>query len=121
MEWKGVMPAMTTCFDDDLNVDHGFMAKHALWLLDHGCTGLVMLGSLGEAATLTASEKGEILRNIVTTVAGRAPVVAAVSALSTVEAVAIAKDAAAAGCDGASTRRSQLSRQYGKMLRGHIR
>ena len=100
MEWKGVMPAMTTCFDDDLNVDHGFMAKHALWLLDHGCTGLVMLGSLGEAATLTAGEKGEILRNIVGAVAGRAPVVAAVSALSTVEAVAIAKDAAAAGCDG---------------------
>ena len=41
MEWKGVMPAMTTAFDDNLNVDHDFMAKHALWLIENGCSGLV--------------------------------------------------------------------------------
>ena len=46
MNWTGVMPAMTTCFDQDFKVDHGFIGKHANWLLDNGCTGLVLLGSL---------------------------------------------------------------------------
>lgn len=100
MNWSGVLPAMTTCFDADLNVDHAFMAGHAQWLLDNGCTGIVSLGSLGEAATLNLDEKVAILRNMVATVGGRAPVVAAISALSTAEAVALAKTAADAGCAG---------------------
>ena len=52
MNWFGVMPAMTTAFDAKLDVDHKFLAQHAGWLLENGCTGLVMLGSLGEGATL---------------------------------------------------------------------
>ena len=54
MNWSGVMPAMTTAFDGNLAVDHNFMAQHAQWLLANGCSGLVMLGSLGEGATLDA-------------------------------------------------------------------
>ena len=30
MNWKGVMPAITTCFTEDLKVDHGFMADTAI-------------------------------------------------------------------------------------------
>jgi dihydrodipicolinate synthase/N-acetylneuraminate lyase len=100
MNWYGVMPAMTSCFDADLNVDHAFMAKHAQWLIDSGCTGIVSLGSLGEATTLSFDEKIAILRNMVSTLKGRAPVVAAISALATSEAVALAKAAADAGCSG---------------------
>jgi len=91
---------MTTCFNEDLSVDHAFMAKHARWLLDSGCTGIVSLGSLGEAATLTFDEKIAILRNMVAVAKGKAPVVAAISALSTAEAVTLAKSAADAGCSG---------------------
>src|SRR5213080_3380878 len=100
MNWNGVMPAITTCFDADLQVDHVFMAKHCRWLLDAGCTGIVPLGSLGEGATLSFDEKVQILRTCVTAVKGRAPVLASISALSTSEAVALAKEAADAGCDG---------------------
>ncbi len=100
MNWFGVMPAMTTSFDEKLNVDHAFMAKHAVWMIENGCTGLVMLGSLGEAATLTFSEKESILKNMVATVKGSVPVVASISALSTAEAVSLAKTAADAGCSG---------------------
>jgi dihydrodipicolinate synthase/N-acetylneuraminate lyase len=99
MNWNGVMPAITTCFDDKLEVDHDFMAKHCRWLLDNGCTGIVCLGSLGEGATLSFDEKLQILRTCVRAVAGRAPVVASVSALSTAEAVSLGKAAADAGCD----------------------
>jgi 4-hydroxy-tetrahydrodipicolinate synthase len=99
MNWKSVMPAITTCFDEDLQVDHGFMEGHCRWLLDSGCQGIVPLGSLGEGATLSFDEKVQILRTSVTAVNGRAPVVASISALSTSEAVALAKAAADAGCD----------------------
>jgi 1-pyrroline-4-hydroxy-2-carboxylate deaminase len=100
MNWHGVMPAMTTCFDAGLQIDHAFMAKHAQWLIENGCTGIVSLGSLGEAATLAFDEKVAILKNIVAAVNDRAPVVGAVSALSTSEAVALAKAAQDAGCSG---------------------
>ncbi len=99
MKWFGVMPAMTTCFDEHLQIDHSFMTRHVQWLLANGCTGIIALGSLGEAATLTAAEKEAVLRNVVTAAKG-APVVAAISALSTSDAVALAKTAEQAGCSG---------------------
>ena len=83
MNWKGVMPAITTCFTDDLRIDHGFMARHCRWLLENGCTGIVALGSLGEGATLSFDEKLEILRTCVAAVKGQGPVVASISALTT--------------------------------------
>lgn len=99
MNWKGVMPAITTCFDAALNIDYGFVADHCRWLLDNGCSGVVVLGSLGEGATLTFDERVKIAETAVKAARGRAPVVAAVSALSTAEAVAQAQAAAHAGCD----------------------
>lgn len=100
MKWQGVMPAMTTCLNEHYKVDAAFMARHANWLLDNGCTGIVSLGSLGQAATLTFAEKESILRKMVAAVGKRGPVVAAISALSTDEAVELAKSAEQAGCSG---------------------
>lgn len=100
MNWQGVMPAMTTAFDANGEVDYAFVEKHANWLIDEGCTGIVALGSLGEGATLTLNEKRRLLSTLVKALARRAPVVAGISALSTEEAVALAKDAADLGCSG---------------------
>ena len=101
MNWFGVMPAMTTPFTPDLSVDHEMLAQHAAWLLENGCHGLVMLGSLGEGATLEHDEKIAILKTAVkASVAKGTPVVAAISALSTRGAVALAKEAEQAGCSG---------------------
>jgi 1-pyrroline-4-hydroxy-2-carboxylate deaminase len=100
MNWNGVMPAVTTPFNQDLGVDHGFLAEHCRWLLDNGCTGIVALGSLGEGATLSVAEKQDILRTCVKAAQGRGPVVASISALTTSEAVALAKAATDLGCDG---------------------
>jgi 4-hydroxy-tetrahydrodipicolinate synthase len=104
MNWYGVMPALTTPFhsgDSSLPVDHAFLARHAHWMLENGCTGLVMLGSLGEGATLEHSEKIAILKTAVqASAATKTPVVAAISSLSTANAVHLAKDAEQAGCEG---------------------
>src|SRR6202451_893159 len=99
MNWKGVMPAITTSFTEDLHVDHSAVTKHCRWLLDNGCTGIVALGSLGEGATLSFGEKLGILATCVSALHGRGSVVASVSALTTSEAVAIANAAADLGCD----------------------
>jgi dihydrodipicolinate synthase/N-acetylneuraminate lyase len=99
MNWTGVLPAMTTAFDEGMKVDHVFLAQHAAWQLGNGCTGLVMLGSLGEGATLEHGEKLAILKTAVR-VADEKPVVAAISSLSTDGAVRLALEAEQAGCSG---------------------
>jgi len=99
MQWKGVLPAMTTCFDAGYKVDHAFMARHCRWMVENGCSGIVALGSLGEGATLKFEEKVAILQNCKSALGGT-PLVAAISALSTEEAVALAEAAVNAKCDG---------------------
>jgi dihydrodipicolinate synthase/N-acetylneuraminate lyase len=99
MNFTGVLPAMTTPFDTAMKVDHRFLAQHAAWQLGNGCAGLVMLGSLGEGATLDYAEKIAILKTAVS-VAEDKPVIAAISSLSTAGAVALAKEAEQAGCSG---------------------
>jgi 1-pyrroline-4-hydroxy-2-carboxylate deaminase len=98
MNWKGVIPAITTSFTEDLHIDHFFVAKHCQWLLKNGCTGVVALGSLGEGATLSLDEKIQVLRTCVDAIHASGPVVAAISALTTNEAVTVAKAAADLGC-----------------------
>jgi 1-pyrroline-4-hydroxy-2-carboxylate deaminase len=100
VDWRGVIPAITTPFNADLSVDHGFLAEHGRRLIDEGCVGLVPLGSLGEGATLSAAEKRAVLATCIEAVGGRAPVIAAISALSTADAVALARLAQTTGCSG---------------------
>jgi len=100
MKWTGVMPALTTAFDADLKVDHDFVARHAQWQVENGVTGLVALGSLGEAATLSFDEKISLIDTLVKAVHGNVPVVATISALSTSEAVLLAQAAQAHGASG---------------------
>ena len=100
LSWAGVMPAITTPFRDDLSIDQVFLRRHAAWLVDHGATGIVCLGSLGEGATLEAEEKRAILDTCVSEVGERVPVIAAVSSMSTQGAVALAQAARGAGCRG---------------------
>jgi len=100
MKWKGVIPAITTCFKSGSEIDHAFMTSHCQWLVENGCTGVVVVGSLGEGATLDFGEKVAVMKNCAKALNGRASVVAAISSLTTAESVALAKAAHAAGCDG---------------------
>jgi 4-hydroxy-tetrahydrodipicolinate synthase len=100
MNWHGVIPAQTTAFKPDLSIDHAFVAEHARWLIESGCTGIVALGSLGEGATLSFDEKLAVLQTIKKAVGDKAPLVAGISSLSTQEAVILAKAGAEVGCAG---------------------
>lgn len=100
VNWKGVLPAITTPFNADLTVDYRFLAEHGRWMVDEGCLGLVPLGSLGEGATLNPAEKRKVLETCVEALGDRAPVIASISALATSDAVALAHDAKSIGCSG---------------------
>ena len=100
MKWTGVMPALTTAFDENLKIDHGFVARHALWQIENGVSGLIALGSLGEGATLSLEEKISLIDTLVKAADGKVPLVAAISALSTDEAVDLAQAAQARGATG---------------------
>jgi 4-hydroxy-tetrahydrodipicolinate synthase len=97
MKWAGVISAITTAFKPDYAVDHAFLAKHARWQLDNGVDGIVALGSLGEAATLSFDEKVAILKTLAGAMQGK-PLVAGIASLSTADAVALAKAAEQEGC-----------------------
>src|SRR5215471_2044688 len=98
--WQGLWPAITTPFNADGSVDHGFLAGHARLLVDSGAAGLVPLGSLGEGAILAYDEKLAVLKTCVEALGDRADVVAGISSLSTREAVRLARAAATVGCRG---------------------
>jgi len=120
MHWKGVMPAITTAFKEDLSVDHEFMARHANWLIDNGCVGIIALGSLGEGATLEHDEKISILQNLNAAVGNRVPVVASISALSTKQSVELARTAKEVGCSGLMVLPPYVYKSDWREMKAHI-
>ena len=121
MTWQGVIPALTTPFDEKLRVDEAFLARHARWLLDSGCSALVPLGSLGEAATLDTGEKRRVLEASVAAARDRTPVIAGVAALATAEAVSLARDAKAIGCSGLMVLPPYVYSTDWREMKAHVR
>src|ERR1700747_3129314 len=100
MNWNGVIPAVTTPFDPNGEIKQDWMKRHLRWLIGAGCNGIVPLGSLGEGATLSSSEKQTVLSLSCEAVGTQGVVVAGIAALSTGEAVKLAKEAEKIGCQG---------------------
>ena len=121
VHWQGVIPALTTPFDASDRIDEAFLDKHARWVVEHGCTGLVPIGSLGESATLTGAEKRRALEVCVAAVGNRVPVIPGIAALSTAEAVALAKDAKAIGCSGLMVLPPYVYSTDWREMKAHVR
>lgn len=97
---RGSVPASLCPFRSDLTIDEAAFAGHVRWLVDaSGGGGVVCNGHAGEVASLTRDERRRVVEIAVREAAGRAPVVAGVYTDSTSEAVALARDAEAAGAD----------------------
>lgn len=118
--WQGVMPAITTAFDENLEIDHAFVASHIDWLIAHGCQGIIPCGSLGESATLSFDEKRTLMRNCVSAAKGRVPVVPGIAALSTDEAVSLAKAARDEGCGGLMVLPPYVYSSDWREMRAHV-
>jgi dihydrodipicolinate synthase/N-acetylneuraminate lyase len=121
VNWRGVMPAITTPFNVDLGVDHGFLATHSRWLVDAGSVGLVPIGSLGESATLDAGEKRKVIETCVKAVGDRVPIIPGIAALSTAEAVKLARDAKAMGCSALMVLPPYVYSTDWREMKAHVR
>src|SRR5215213_4025948 len=83
VDWQGVFPALMTEFKEEGALDLASTQRHARACLDAGCSGLIMLGTLGENSSLSPEEKETVLRAAVEAAEGRAPVVAGVAEYTT--------------------------------------
>lgn len=100
MRWSGVFPAVTTQFTPEGRLDLPAFEAHLAGQLDAGVDGLVVLGSLGENATLALDEKIALVRAAASVCADRGPLVATVAEQSTAGACAFMEAAAREGADG---------------------
>lgn len=96
-----LLTAMVTPFNADGSVNYEKAADLAEWLINNGSDGLVVAGSTGEAATMSAEEKLELFRVVVNRINKRVPVIAGTGSNNTTDSVKMTKMAEAMGVDGA--------------------
>jgi 4-hydroxy-tetrahydrodipicolinate synthase len=121
MNWKGVIPAVTTPFKPDGEINQSWMKKHLRWLIAAGCNGIVPLGSLGEGATLSFDEKRAVLDLSCEAVGTDGFVIAGIAALATREAVQLAKEAEKIGCHGLMVLPPYTYSSDWFEMKGHVR
>ena len=96
-----LLTAMVTPFNADGSVNYEKAADLAEWLINNGSDGLVVAGSTGEAATMSAEEKLELFRVVVNRINKRVPIIAGTGSNNTADSVKMTKMAEAMGVDGA--------------------
>lgn len=96
-----LLTAMVTPFNANGSVNYEKAADLAEWLINNGSDGLVVAGSTGEAATMSAEEKLELFRVVVNRINKRVPVIAGTGSNNTADSVKMTKMAEAMGVDGA--------------------
>ena len=100
MKWEGVMPAVTTKFTKNDELDFKMFNKNIRAQIDAGVSGIVLGGTLGEASTLTSKEKSALIKNTVLISENKIPVLMNIAEQSTSEAIKSAKNAEKDGAAG---------------------
>ncbi|MDX5586123.1 MAG: dihydrodipicolinate synthase family protein [Aureibaculum sp.] len=100
IQWKGVMPAVTTKFTDNDELDLQMFEVNINAQLDAGVHGIVLGGTLGEASTLLDEEKRTLTTTTVEIVKGKVPVLINIAEQSTKGAILAAQKAEEDGAKG---------------------
>ncbi len=100
VNWKGVMPAVTTQFTSKDELDLDLFKVNIMAQLDAGVHGIVLGGTLGEASTLTDEERRVLTRETVKLVEGKVPVLMNIAEQTTKAAINLAKTAEEDGAMG---------------------
>lgn len=96
---KGIIPPMTTPFDEDGNIDEAAFCKDVDYLIEVDVHGLAIGGSTGEGHTLSIEEQIQITKRAVLQVSGKVPIIAGIIADSTREVIVRGKAVADLGVD----------------------
>ncbi|MCH2229616.1 MAG: dihydrodipicolinate synthase family protein [Crocinitomicaceae bacterium] len=100
VNWSGVMPAVTTKFTDNDELDLVMFEKNICAQLDAGVHGIILGGTLGEASTLLDEEKRTLVREAVRVVNGAVPVIINIAEQTTKAAIEAAVRAELDGAKG---------------------
>ena len=98
--WKGVMPAVTTKFTDNDQLDMEMFSVNINAQLKAGVHGIILGGTLGEASTLEEDEKKVLVEHTVDLVNGKVPVIINIAEQRTKDAVRAAALAEEQGASG---------------------
>jgi 4-hydroxy-tetrahydrodipicolinate synthase len=98
--WKGVMPAVTTQFTANDELDLEMFKINIKAQLDAGVHGIVLGGTLGEASTLSDEERRILTIKTVKLVKGKVPVLMNIAEQTTKAAINLAKTAEEDGAKG---------------------
>lgn len=96
-----LLTAMITPFHADGSVNYEGAAELARYLVDNGSDGLVVGGSTGEAATMTAEEKLKLFEVVLEAVGDRATIIAGTGSNDTMASVRFTQAAEKVGVHGA--------------------
>ncbi len=99
--FHGSMVALVTPMHDDGSLDYESLQRLVEFHVENKTDAIVAVGTTGESATLDMDEHCTLLRQIVTMVRGRIPVIAGTGANSTSEAIELTQCALDAGADAA--------------------
>ena len=100
INWKGVYPAVTTQYNDDLSINFDATQHMIDTIIKDGVDGIIALGTVGENASHTREEKFAVLKAVKEVVAGRVPVLSGVAETTTQFAVVFAQECEKIGLDG---------------------
>lgn len=98
--WKGVMPAVTTKFNDADQLDLEAFEVNIRAQIEAGVHGIILGGTLGEASTLTLDEKRILVQKTVSIADGKVPVIINIAEQSTSAAIEMARIAEEDGASG---------------------
>ena len=84
--FKGSFPALVTPFKDGA-LDISTLKRLVDWHVAEGSHGLVPVGTTGESPTLSHSEHGQVIAEVVKAAAGRIPVIAGAGSNNTSEGI----------------------------------
>ncbi|HTJ91307.1 MAG TPA: 4-hydroxy-tetrahydrodipicolinate synthase [Acidocella sp.] len=93
----GSIPALVTPMYEDGSLDWNALRALIDWHIAEGSDAIVVLGSTGEAATMSMEEHGDLLQIAVEHARGRIPIIAGTGANSTSEAIELTQYAKNAG------------------------
>ena len=96
---QGSFVALVTPMFSDGSLDYESLHSLIEWHIKSGTSGLVVVGTTGESATVTVSEHLEIIEKAIQFADGRIPVIAGTGANSTQEAIALTQTAASLGAN----------------------
>ncbi len=97
--WQGVLPAVTTKFDENGALDFREMERCFAIQIEAGCDGLIACGSLGEGPMLSHDERIDVLKAVQQATKGK-PALLTVAEAGPREACRLAERAAKAGASG---------------------